>query len=44
MIKENMEPILKDEKHLSLIQKPKLSKNITFGEVADIYMAKKIQF
>ncbi len=35
-----MEVILKMEKHLSVIQRPKMGKNRQFG-MADIYMTKK---
>lgn len=36
-----MELILEEKKHLTFIQKPKLSKNMQFDAVADINMAKR---
>ncbi len=36
-----MELIIKEEKHISFIQRPKLSKNMLFGADAYIYKAKK---
>ncbi len=36
-----MELILEKEKYLSLTQRPKISKNINFGAVSDIYVSKK---
>lgn len=38
---ENMELRLKEEKHLSFIQRLKLNKNMLLDAVADIYKAKK---
>jgi len=38
---ENMELILEEKKCFSFIQRAKLSKQMQFGPVADVYMAKK---
>ncbi len=38
-----MELILKEEKHLNFIQRPKQSNNVTFDADPDIYMAKNMK-
>lgn len=35
--------ILKEEKHLNFIQRPKQSNNVTFDADPDIYMAKNMK-
>ncbi len=37
---EYIELIFEEEKHISFIQRPKMSKDVQFGAAAVIYMAK----